>query len=323
MIQSPKVHWSTKVILGFLFILILLLGALWFSRENRIAWIENLFQAGLSQTETATPAADLTPSPAAQMFPDGTPIVTAIGMTSIYSGPGEDYEVIALLEPGQQAQVEGMNEDETWWAIEVPYLTSGRGWVFGERVLAENTLAVRVISNVDGSGDGNAGTSTGRAVANVNIRSGPGLNYQKVGTLEIDQETDIVGVDPEGFWYLVEIPGISDDQGWVSVDYVVAQNADDLPIVQYQPPNANLDVPEPGQDKPSLTALAVVNIRSGPDTIYEILGKLEVGQRAEVVGVSADGRWYAIKFTATDTGRAWVAADFVEALDVDNLPVLP
>lgn len=323
MIQPPEVHWSTKIILGLLFILILLLGVLWFSRENRIAWIMNLFQPGLSQAETATPTVDMTPSPAANVFPDGTPIVTAIGMTSIYSGPGEDYEVIALLEPGQQAQVEGMNEEETWWAINVPYLTSGRGWVLAERVLAENTLAVRVISNIEGSGNGIAATSTGRALANVNIRSGPGMNYQKVGTLEIDQETAIVGIDPEKFWYLVEIPGISDDQGWVSVDYVVAQNAADLPVVNYQPLNANLDVPEPGQDKPSLTALAVVNIRSGPDTIYEILGKLEVGQRAEVVGISADGRWYAIKYTASDTGRAWVAADYVEAKDVDDLPVLP
>jgi uncharacterized protein YraI len=67
----------------------------------------------------------------------------------------------------------------------------------------------------------------------------------------------------------------------------------------------------------------VVNIRSGPDTIFQVLGKLEAGQRAEIVGVSADERWYAIKYTPADTGRAWVAADFVEVENAEDLPVLP
>jgi uncharacterized protein YraI len=214
-----------------------------------------------------------------------------------------------------------MSEDEAWWAINVPYLTGGRGWVASARVLAENTLAVRVISDNELSGDGEA--VKGKALANVNIRSGPGLNFQKVGTLEINQETEILGIDPDEFWYYIEIPGIFDDQGWVSVDYISAQNVDSLPTLRYQPANANPDVPTPAADQPTLIAVAVVNIRSGPDIIFEILGKLEVGQHAALLGVSADGRWYAIQYKPTDTGRAWVAAEFVEVEKDENLPVLP
>lgn len=321
MIQPPRIHWSTKVILGLLFLLAFLLVGLWFTRENALPWIDRLIQASLV-SETPTPTVGVEMTEIQPSFPDGTPLVTAIGMTPIYSGPGEEFDEVALLEQGQQAQIEGMSEDEKWWAINVPYIASGRGWVSGERVLAENTLDVRVIS-ADSLTNISGGTTSGRALANVNIRSGPGMNFQKVGTLEIDQETLIVGIDPERFWYLIEIPGVSTDQGWVSVDYVAAQNTENLPLVSYQPPNANRDIPTPAPEKPALTSLAVVNIRSGPDTIYQVLGKLEVGQRAEVVGVSADGRWYAIKYTPADTGRAWVAADYVEVKIDGDLPVLP
>lgn len=321
MIQPPKMHWSTKVILGLFLLLAVLLVVLWFTRENSLPWVDQFIRASLTH-ETPTPVVEATATELRPSFPEGTPLVTAIGMTPIYSGPGEEYDEVALLDAGQQARVEGMSEDEKWWAINVPYLTSGRGWVMGERVLAENTLAVRVIS-AEASSNPSGGTSSGRALANVNIRSGPGLNFQKVGTLEIDQETLIVGIDPERFWYLIEIPGVSTEQGWVSVDYVAGQNTENLPIVRYQPANANRDVPTPAPGKPVLTSLGVVNIRSGPDTIYQVLGKLELGQQAELVGVSADGRWYAIKYTPADSGRAWVAADFVEVKDAENLPVLP
>lgn len=320
-IEPPKLHWSTKLILGLLFLLAVLLGVLWFSRENQISWINEFIRSSLvSETPTPTTAAE--PTPTAPVFPDGTPLVTATGITPIFSGPGEDFDEVALLTPGQQAMVEGISEDEAWWAINVPYLASGRGWVARELVQAENTLGVQVVS-VSGQPGDEGGSTTGRALANVNIRSGPGLNFQKVGSLEINQETSIVGIDPEGFWYFVDVPGVRQEQGWVSVDYVAAQNTDDLPVVRYQPANANRDVPTPAPDKPALTAIAVVNIRSGPDTIFQVLGKLEAGQRAEIVGVSADERWYAIKYTPADTGRAWVAADFVEVENAEDLPVLP
>lgn len=323
MIQSPKMHWSTKVILGLFLLLAILLSILWFGKQNQIPWINQFFENQLLKAETPTPTISLKPSPTKQAFPAGTPIVTAIGMTSIYSGPAETFEVIALLEPGQQARVEGISEDSAWWAIDIPYLVSGRGWVQSELVLAENTLNAREISADEQLAGEEANTIKGKALTNVNIRSGPGMNFQKMDTLEIDQEATILGKDPEGFWYLIEIPGVREEQGWVSVDYVAAQNTDTLPVVRYQPPNANPDVPPPEADEPALMSLAVVNIRSGPDIIYETLGKLEVGQQAVVLGVSADGRWYAIEYVPADSGRAWVAADFVEVNADEEIPVLP
>lgn len=323
MIHSHKMHWSTRLIIGVLFSLLLLLLFLLFTREGHLPWVEEFFQEKLSGTPTPTLEIEIVPTSTAPAFAPGTPLVTAIGMTSIHSSPSEESEVLAILEPGRQARILGMNANETWWAIEVPYLTSGSGWVIGERVLAENTLQVRVVSEKDLGPAESEATGIAKAVVNVNIRSGPGMNFQKVGTLELDQEASILGVDPDNFWFLVEIPGSSGNQGWISVDYVVTRNADNLPVVYYQPDNASLDIPTPGPDEPSLAALAVVNIRTGPDTTYEIVGKLQVGQRAAVIGISKDGRWYAIKYTPGASGRAWVAAEYVEVKNVENVAVLP
>ena len=293
------------------------------SKEDLFPFLRLWIQGDPGASTTMLPTLEIAPTAAAPAFPVGTPLATAIGMTQIYTGPGEDYDKLALLEPGEQAVIIGVNEDESWWAIRLPYLESGRGWVMAERVLAENTLDVRVVSGEETLGVGEQPTGTARALANINIRSGPGLEYPKVGGLEVDQEVKILGVDADGFWFLIEAPGTSQNQGWISVDYVVAQNADAVPVVAYQPVNANTDVPTPAPDDPALTATAVVNIRSGPDTNYQILGKLQLGQRAEVVGVHADGRWYAIKYTPGENGRAWVAADYVLTEQVEGAPVLP
>ncbi len=321
MIESPKIHWSTKVIMGLFFLLSLLLGLLWFSREYHSSWIHQLVQSRKAG-ETLTPTASVTLSPTATEFPEGTPWVQAIDITPVRSGPGDEFEEIAMLTPGQQARVIGMSADEAWWAINLPYLASGRGWILKDSVQAKNTLSVEVISGGELTEAEGGKTTKGKAQVNVNVRSGPGMNFQKVGALEAEDEALIIGVDSAKDWYLIEIPGVRKEEGWVSVDYISAQNTDGLPVVRYQPPNANRDVPTPAPGKPALMAQAVVNIRSGPDTIFQVLGKLEIGQQAEVVGTSADNRWYAIKYTPADSGRAWVAADFVEIENGDDLPVL-
>jgi PKD repeat protein/uncharacterized protein YraI len=82
-------------------------------------------------------------------------------------------------------------------------------------------------------------------------------------------------------------------------------------------------VPTAAPGVPTLTANANVNIRSGPGTQYPVIGILVQGRSAEVVGVSADRAWWAIKYPPTPNGQGWVAAQFVTAQNTDNVPVLP
>jgi uncharacterized protein YraI len=81
-------------------------------------------------------------------------------------------------------------------------------------------------------------------------------------------------------------------------------------------------VPSPQPGKPFLTAVWNVNIRAGPGTEYAVVGTLNQGASAEIVGISADGLWWAILYDGTQNGRGWVAAAYVQANNTANVPVL-
>lgn len=67
---------------------------------------------------------------------------------------------------------------------------------------------------------------------------------------------------------------------------------------------------------PVVTALANLNIRSGPGTAYPLIGWLRAGQSAEVTGLNFDAGWVQIEFAGVAEGRGWVSARYVAAPDL-------
>jgi pyruvate/2-oxoglutarate dehydrogenase complex dihydrolipoamide acyltransferase (E2) component len=63
----------------------------------------------------------------------------------------------------------------------------------------------------------------------VNLRSGPGLSYNKVGTLPLGGRLEIVGRNSDSSWWLVSTP---DGLAWVSAAVVAAYDVNDrIPVV--------------------------------------------------------------------------------------------
>ena len=122
--------------------------------------------------------------------------------------------------------------------------------------------------------------ATATAVANVNIRNGPGMGYNKIGVLANGQTAEIIGKSPDGFWWAIKLPVEGGGEGWVSVDYVVTRNADSVPVIDLGAEAGLLIVPTPVTGAPKVVALAMVNIRSGPGVEYKVLARLEPGQEA-------------------------------------------
>jgi len=54
----------------------------------------------------------------------------------------------------------------------------------------------------------------------LNVRSGPGALFEKIGVLLPGQAVPVVGVSPKGEYYLVEYPGVPGGVGWISATYV-------------------------------------------------------------------------------------------------------
>ncbi|HSB01023.1 MAG TPA: SH3 domain-containing protein, partial [Anaerolineales bacterium] len=64
---------------------------------------------------------------------------------------------------------------------------------------------------------------------------------------------------------------------------------------------------------PTAVANTAANVRSGPGTVYNIVGALNQNASAAVAGKSSDGTWWYIEFPAGAGGHAWISGSVVTA----------
>jgi heat shock protein HslJ len=87
-----------------------------------------------------------------------------------------------------------------------------------------------------------------------------------------------------------------------------------------------IDLPEPPPEPATPTGRVVgtqsLNVRSGPGTAFPVIGVARLGDTGELVGRSADGRWWAVAIPSAPGGIGWVSADFVLATNAEDVPVI-
>lgn len=86
-----------------------------------------------------------------------------------------------------------------------------------------------------------------------------------------------------------------------------------------------VDLPEPAPAVPTgrVTGAPLgVNIRSGPGINFPIIGLAQNGDKGEIIGRSADNRWWATPVFSAPGGIGWVSADHVIATNAENVPVI-
>lgn len=258
-------------------------------------------------------------------FPQGTPWLRPITVAAIRTAPDAQTTPAAILDKNQVVQVVGASPDREWYAIAVPYFEGGMGWVAAAEVEAQSQENIPILESLTLPTIPLVPTDQlpyVQAIANVNVRQGPDLNTARIGLLSKEQTAELVGQSEDGYWWAIRFPEAKDGIGWISRDYVIARNARNVPVItpQNQPLQAIVATPAPG--RPSLTAIWRVNIRAGPGTTYAIIGVLEQGESAEIIGMSTDGQWWAIRLEGVPEGRGWVAAAFVQAANATAVPVI-
>jgi heat shock protein HslJ/uncharacterized protein YraI len=87
-------------------------------------------------------------------------------------------------------------------------------------------------------------------------------------------------------------------------------------------PTVEPPTPEPAAPTAIVTAPKGVNVRTGPGTMYPVIGVAPMGARLEVVGVSADGTWWAIRLPGGVNEIGWVASEFVMVENAESVPVI-
>lgn len=124
----------------------------------------------------------------------------------------------------------------------------------------------------------------------LNVRSGPGTDYDKVGTLKRGDKVEILDDTVEG-WY-----EISNDEltGYVSSEYITLG-----------------DIPQQG-----MITTSVLNVRSGAGTSFAKIGTLKAGTTVDILDDSISG-WYEI---AADDLTGYVSASYVVILGDSSTP---
>ncbi len=151
-----------------------------------------------------------------------------------------------------------------------------------------------------------------RAYRTVNVRSGPGTEYEIVGQLSSGSEASINGrSDDESDWLRIGFRGV---EGWVAYFTVtILGETTDLPVVS---PRLTLDnpivrpaptptvIPVAASGDVFVTTYRRVNVRRGPGTEYTVFGSLDTGHSADVIGRTTDDEWLRIDFEGEE---GWVA----------------
>ena len=99
----------------------------------------------------------------------------------------------------------------------------------------------------------------------ANVRSGPGINNNVVGTVYKDTEVNIL--ETSGDWYKIKLGNLT---GWMSKTVVNAKQLQNILVTGEK-----------------------VNLRSGPGTSYDIIGQVQSGEKLGLV--AAEGDWFKVK----------------------------
>ncbi len=81
-------------------------------------------------------------------------------------------------------------------------------------------------------------------------------------------------------------------------------------------------LPTAAPGEATLTANENVRVRSGPSQQYPVYKKMAGGETAKLLGVSADGTYYAVDVPVVAPNTGWVDANFADVTGAEDLPVI-
>ena len=172
--------------------------------------------------------------------------VSEAGQADLRSAPSEDADVIGLVAAGGTIIVNGRDPTGRWYRLE------DGTWIDADDLAdapQDQVPVVMVETQQPPPSPGESPTSetpptppsTQLAAVNAdaNLRSGPGIEYDRVDGVNFGEEVSIVGISADGEWYLLE-SGV-----WLFTALVV--EAVDVPVVTEDTDSDLLTTTETGQ----------------------------------------------------------------------------
>lgn len=120
-------------------------------------------------------------------------------------------------------QIIGRDVSGFWLRI---IFNNDSGWVRADYVQVTDISAEIPVWD-DGTGVGSAGR--GVVLRGVNVRSGPGRDFESLGLLNQSDVVFILEKDSSGAWMKIEYPAAPDGTGWVAAEFLQIENTDAIP----------------------------------------------------------------------------------------------
>lgn len=141
---------------------------------------------------------------------------------------------------------------------------------------------------------------------NLNVRAGPGTQFNRVGVLKAGTTLEVVGRNQDNTWLQIAYPDAS-SRSWISAQYAsIVGNLGSIGVV-----GGPVAPPPPPPAKPSATTTATINIRSGPSTQFNAIGRAANGTSFDIAGRNADSTWLQVLYPDAK-GRGWISAEYAQ-----------
>jgi uncharacterized protein YraI len=183
---------------------------------------------------TATLPATSPPRPSETPLPPPPQSTTAPveGTTStqvnVRAEPSTASDVLGIIPANTKVEITGKDPGENWWQINYPQGIDGKGWVTTQYITIASTPEVPTIGGDEA--DPNNG-SVAVIQQQLNVRSGPGTDFNSLGTLNPQDLIRLTGKDPNGAWLQIDFATGPEGKGWVNAAFVQATGAENLPII--------------------------------------------------------------------------------------------
>ena len=225
------------------------------------------------------------------------------------SGPGRAYGRVAALPRGTRAEIIAIGDcpPNVWYQIIVPGLDEPV-WVVRDFV----KVAVGSLAGLPRYGvtDFTPPAADERPIAvtqseTLNVRTGPGLEYDVVAEVPQGTQARIYGTDPSESWLLVELDGYS-SLLWI-YRYMTQVEGSLVGVRRVT------DAERLQRSRPCSSSRAPSFARTGPGMAYNAVTILPKGTWARIIGVGPRSEWVLIQVAGMDQ-PVWIYCDLVKII---------
>jgi uncharacterized protein YraI len=257
--------------------------------------------------ETAQISTQSVPTPSAVAELTTSPVEgTTTTQVNVREGPSTASESLGLVGPFVKVQVIGKVASGSWYQIIYAESEAGKGWVRAEFVQVNAPAEIPLVEATSGSGS----AVSGLVIQKVNVRNGPGTEYELLGVLNSNDVVFITGKDPSGKWIQIEFASAPDGKGWVIAEFLQMGNIETVPLIASatdettnptdMAPTPNIITISAIQDGDSMqTPLAMVTFSPTGPRALQVNGDVSapVGDLEDWIQFTTDGEVVAIQVT--------------------------